>query len=274
MPELPEVETVVRGIRPFVENKTINDIIVRNPNLRYKMPDGFSNTIVGAKINNVSRRAKYILLEADNDQVIVVHLGMSGSLIAYTEQQDAYKKHDHVVFIMEGQEYLIYNDPRRFGLVVSIAKDELEQHKFFKHLGPEPLTNRFNAEYLCEALANKKAPIKTALMDNMIVVGVGNIYASESLFRSGIKPTRAANSVSETELERLTYAIREVLQEVIDSGGSTLRDYVNSSGDSGYFQHHFAVYGRENETCERCGATVKRIKQAGRSTFFCDSCQK
>lgn len=273
MPELPEVETVVRGIRPFITNKIIKDIIIRNPNLRYKMPDGFSENIGGARVQNVSRRAKYILLETDTNQVIIVHLGMSGSLIAYTEQHEDYKKHDHVIFIMEGKEYLIFNDPRRFGLVLSVAKDDIEQHQFFKNLGPEPLTNQFNHEYLSEILSNKKAPIKTALMDNKIVVGVGNIYACESLFRSGIMPTRPANDVSETELERLTYAIREVLQEAIDSGGSTLRDYVNSSGDSGYFQHNFAVYGREGEECIRCGATVKRVKQAGRSTFFCDSCQ-
>lgn len=274
MPELPEVETVVQGIRPFIMNKTIKDIIIRNPNLRYKMPDGFSDNIVGAKIHNVLRRAKYILLETDNNQVIVVHLGMSGSLIAHTEHSADYKKHDHVVFIMAGKEHLIYNDPRRFGLVLSMTTNEVEQHQFFKHLGPEPLTNQFHHEYLTEVLSSKKAPIKTALMDNSIVVGVGNIYACESLFRSGIVPTRPANTVSEIELERLTHAIREVLQQAIDSGGSTLRDYVNSSGDSGYFQHSFSVYGREGEDCIRCGATVKRIKQAGRSTFYCDRCQK
>ncbi|MCH2037377.1 MAG: bifunctional DNA-formamidopyrimidine glycosylase/DNA-(apurinic or apyrimidinic site) lyase [Rickettsiales bacterium] len=272
MPELPEVETVVRGIRPFVTNQIIRSVSVRNPNLRYKIPDSLSESLVGSRIIATKRRAKYILLETDTDMTVVIHLGMSGTLTTHAEIKAEYAKHDHVIFTNDNG-VVIYNDPRRFGLIVPVKKEDINHHRFFKNLGPEPLTNQFDQLYLKEALNKKKAPIKSALMDNAIVVGVGNIYACESLFRSGIDPQRAAFDLNDNEIESLTYAIREVLHEAIEAGGSTLKDYVNSSGKGGYFQHDFAVYGRAGESCRRCNATIQRIKQSGRSTFFCQSCQ-
>jgi len=285
MPELPEVETVVRGIRPHIEKHRIVKVELRRADLRIPFPKDFVKRVEGAEIVGVSRRAKYILMPLNSGETLVIHLGMSGTLVfrnysISVSEGEGFKKHDHVVFTLDDGKKLVFNDPRRFGLMELVKNTKT--HSLFSHLGAEPLEKTFNSATLEDSLRTRKAPIKTAIMDQKIVVGVGNIYASESLFLAHISPLRPANALKKQEYQALAEAIKTTLKAAIKSGGSTLRDFVRSSGDSGYFQHHFNVYGRENKPC-LCAAQhgilkitplVKKITQQGRATYYCCKCQK
>jgi len=274
MPELPEVETVRRGLEPNIKGKKINDIILRRKDIRIPIPEDLSESFSGNIIKSVGRRSKYLLLDAGLEDYLIIHLGMSGKLLYHAEENTDYLKHDHVIINFEDKSSIVFNDARRFGLVTTANIAELGEHKLFKHLGPEPLTGDFTAEYLKNKFKKKNVAIKQAIMDSKNLVGVGNIYAAESLFRSKINPITPANKVSFPKLKLLTENIKQVLEAAIESGGSTLRDYVRSDGDVGYFQHNFNVYGKENEPCLICATNIKRIVQQGRSTFYCPKCQK
>jgi len=290
MPELPEVETVRRGLEPVMEGRVIRLVTQRRPNLRYMLPAHFAERLTGRRVLRLQRRAKYILAYLDSGEVLLIHLGMSGrflihqgdpvpkrpGLFHYDAPDAGEGKHDHIVFDMEDGTRIVYSDHRRFGFMDLIAEDALSQNAHLAKLGAEPLGNEFSSQNLLAALKGRKTPIKSALLDQRNVAGLGNIYVCEALYRSGISPKRAAANVGPQRVERLTRAIRDVLTEAIEAGGSTLRDYAQADGELGYFQHRFAVYDREGETCSKpdCGATVKRIVQAGRSTFYCPGCQK
>ena len=269
MPELPEVETSRRGILPYLKGQTIEQIIVRNPKLRWPIDETINNT-QGQVIVDVKRRAKYLLLQLTDDW-IVIHLGMSGSLrILETNQPPA--KHDHVDLVLVNGVRLRYTDPRRFGSWLwTHSIEELPQ---LKQLGPEPLTDDFSANYLFEKANNRKIPIKSWIMDNHIVVGVGNIYASESLFLAKINPNRKVSSLTLVECERLVTAIKLVLTESIEQGGTTLKDFVQSDGKPGYFVQNLQVYGREGEKCLICQSNIKSNRIGQRNTFYCETCQK
>ena len=231
----------------------------------------------GRIVTGLRRRAKYILCRLDSGEVMVIHLGMSGrmTLIHPGTARPAPARHDHIIFKTDRGTEIRFNDARRFGLIELIAESDLETHALFAHLGPEPLGNRFSGAYLAEKLDGRTATVKTLLLDQRLVVGVGNIYACEALYRAGIRPERSAGGLNGTRLNGLAIAVRDVLNEAIAAGGSTLRDHRQASGELGYFQHNFRVYGREGEKCstEGCGGTVERIVQSGRSSFFCRSCQ-
>ncbi len=269
MPELPEVETSRRGILPYLKGQTIEQIIVRNPKLRWPIDETINN-IQGQVIVDVKRRAKYLLLQLTDDW-IVIHLGMSGSLrILETNQPPA--KHDHVDLVLVNGVRLRYTDPRRFGSWLwTHSIEELPQ---LKQLGPEPLTDDFSANYLFEKANNRKIPIKSWIMDNHIVVGVGNIYASESLFLAKINPNRKVSSLTLVECERLVTAIKRVLTKSIEQGGTTLKDFVQSDGKPGYFVQNLQVYGREGEQCLICQSNIKSNRIGQRNTFYCENCQK
>lgn len=269
MPELPEVETVVRGLRKEIVGQKILDIELGIKKLRQKFPDNFSD-IIGSKIVSVERRSKYILINLSNAQVIVIHLGMSGKLLV--GNQITANKHDHVKIKLT-KESIIYNDPRRFGLVTLIKNQDISKNQLFKDLGVEPLTEEFNSSKLKSLIHNKVGNIKSFIMNAKYIVGVGNIYACETLFYSGIHPMRKPNSLTALEINKLTKNIKKVLEAAIASGGSTLRDYVKANGDVGNFQHEFAVYGRKSQVCKKCGTNIEVIKISGRSTFFCPRCQ-
>lgn len=281
MPELPEVETVCRGIAPFITHNPITQVTLHRPDLRFPFPDDFAKALTGQTVQNVTRRAKYILCELDNGLTWLTHLGMSGRMVLYPKAKPyPPAKHDHVVITFADGLRLVYHDPRRFGYMDVVPSGERDAHPYFAHLGPEPFSNHFHVDYLHEKLRGRACSIKSALLDQRVIVGVGNIYACEALFRAGISPLRKAGNISPKRLEKLVAAIKTVLREAIDSGGSTLRDYVRSSGDSGYFQHRFQVYGREGKPC-CCTAKhgkineslIKRIVQQGRSTWYCPACQ-
>lgn len=271
MPELPEVETTRAGIAPHTIGNTISDVIIRNRNLRWPITSGLAAKLKGHTILSVSRRGKYLLLAIDTGSLII-HLGMSGSLrmVVATSPPD---KHDHVDIVFANGQCLRFHDPRRFGCVLWSREDPL-QHKLIASLGPEPLTDDFSARHLFDLSRNKKAAIKSFIMDSKVVVGVGNIYASEALFRAGIHPKRAAGKVSRPRYERLANEIVEVLTEAIAQGGTTLKDFVGGDGKPGYFQQTLAVYGREGKPCINCGTAIKSVVLGQRSTYFCPQCQK
>ena len=275
MPELPEVETVRAGLEPLLTDREISGVICHRSSLRYPLPD--LSLLQGKRVKGVRRRAKYLLFDVDDtnverQQVLVWHLGMTGQFHVLPEQTEA-GSHEHVCFNLSDGQSLRYRDARRFGYAGLLYADELEQHAWFTSLGPEPLSVDFTVEYLLRTCAGRKAPIKNVIMDAGIVVGVGNIYASESLFRAGIHPARAAGRISATRLQLLVKVIRQVLEEAIDAGGSTISDFVHADGKPGYFAHSFQVYGRQGESCFACEKLIKRISQAGRSTFYCPDCQ-
>lgn len=273
MPELPEVETVRSGLAQHITGALVARVNVIRSDLRQPVPKNFATEIQGRRIQKIARRAKYLLLHLDNESVIIIHLGMSGRLIVRSAGSYSPQKHDHLIFTLADGREIIFNDARRFGLV-SVAKEaELEQHGYFSHLGPEPFSPEFSAAYLEEKLAARRGPIKPVLMDQALVVGVGNIYACEALFRVGLHPAMPAHTCVNRAAD-LVLAVQNVLREAIDSGGSTLRNYARASGESGYFQHKFQVYGREHKPCHVCGSGIMRLVQAGRSTFFCPCCQK
>jgi formamidopyrimidine-DNA glycosylase len=285
MPELPEVETVRRGLAPHLEGRRIVRVRLKRADLRFPFPRRFAKRLEGRLVTALSRRAKYLLAELDDGAILVTHLGMTGRWsVAGAERQPGefyYAEppdpvHTHVVLDVEGGVRLEYNDPRRFGYMDLIALDALDAHPWLKGLGPEPLGNEFSAPYLALALAGKKANIKSALLDQRIVAGLGNIYVVEALHRAGIAPARAAGSVSKLRLEKLAPAIRVVLEEAIAVGGSTLNDYAAVDGAQGGFQQRFRVYDREGERCltPYCAGVVKRAVHAGRSTFWCPRCQR
>jgi formamidopyrimidine-DNA glycosylase len=281
MPELPEVETVCRGIAPILEGRTLTDLVIRRPNLRLPFPEGMAEKLKSQVITTVGRRAKYILVRFANGAVLLIHLGMSGRMTIH-DSGDAPEpgKHDHVDFITDGGKTLRFNDPRRFGLMALATEETLEGHRLLAGLGPEPLSNRFNGDFLVSALKTRGQPIKAALLDQTLVAGLGNIYVCESLFRSGISPRRKASTISGKKIRLLATTIVEVLREAIEAGGSSLKDHRQASGEIGYFQHNFAVYGREGEPCPDCtcdwqkNGGIKRIVQGGRSTFFCTNRQR
>jgi formamidopyrimidine-DNA glycosylase len=273
MPELPEVETVKNGLLPILKGQKITGAIVRRPNLRLPMPQNLGEATVNSTINDISRRAKYLIFELDNDKVILFHLGMSGKLVWHSQPPESYGKHDHAV-INFSHGSLILTDPRRFGLLLLMDKSELNESILIKNLGIEPLEKDFNSQYIINGLKKRSQNIKIAIMDGHFVVGVGNIYASESLFRAKILPSRPANTLKQHEAEKLADSIKNVLNDAIRSGGSTLRDYVRSDGNSGYFQHSFKVYGREGQACISCGNKIKRAVMGQRATYWCQDCQK
>lgn len=271
MPELPEVETTRRGIAPHIEGQIITAVIVRQPKLRWVVPDLLSQTLIGQSIHSVSRRAKYLLLTTDSG-TLLVHLGMSGSLrILSTNQEPG--KHDHIDFIFADETVMRFNDPRRFGAVLWTSAP-INEHPLLKDLGPEPLLSDFTGELLYQLSRNRKTPVKSFIMDSHIVVGVGNIYANEALFLAGILPARPAGKISLARYQRLVETIRIILQDAIKQGGTTLRDFVNESGKPGYFQQQLRVYGRGELPCKVCLQPLTEIRIANRSTVYCAHCQR
>jgi formamidopyrimidine-DNA glycosylase len=277
MPELPEVETVRRGLAPVLEGATIKKAITRREGLRFPFPEDFDTRLEGNKIERLRRRSKYILMDCSDGLVVILHLGMSGKVTIYKDgETPEIGKHDHVSLITERGDHIVYTDPRRFGIITFTDIDSESTHALLKNIGPEPLGNEFNASVMDEGLHGKKSTIKAALLDQKLVAGLGNIYVCEALWRAGISPKRLAGSVKGKRAAQLVPIIRDILKDAIAAGGSTLKDYAQVDGELGYFQHTFNVYGREGEPCctEGCDGTVSRIVQSNRSTFFCPKCQK
>ncbi len=270
MPELPEVETTRRGIAPLLEGRAIDGVIVRDHRLRWPIPGNLDRSVVGQLIASVSRRAKYLLIDCGAG-TLIIHLGMSGSLRIVPRSEPALA-HDHVDFIV-GTQVLRLRDPRRFGAVLWHAGDP-NSHPLLARLGVEPLGCEFSGLQLHRASRKRTVSIKALLMDHLVVVGVGNIYASESLFRAGIRPTLRAGRINRARLDTLARSVRETLEEAILAGGSTLRDFVSGDGRPGYFQTRHFVYDRAGLACQVCGATIRKIVQGQRSTFFCPTCQR
>lgn len=276
MPELPEVETVCRGLAVEMEGRVLVRVEARRKNLRVPLPKDFAKRLTGCRVLTIRRRAKYILVHLDGGLVLIAHLGMSGRMIVARDAKAPFDKHDHVVFTTDTGVSIRYNDARRFGLMTLAKASELAGHPLLAGIGPEPLGNDFNGPILAERLAGKKTPIKAALLDQSVVAGVGNIYACEALFFAGISPRRLAGTIQGERAERLARAIRDVLTRAIAAGGSSLRDHVRPSGELGYFQHAWAVYGREGERCPGCdcAGAIKRMVQSNRSTFYCTARQR
>jgi formamidopyrimidine-DNA glycosylase len=296
MPELPEVETVRRGLTPAMEGTRIERLELRRGNLRFPFPEKFEADVTGRTIIGLGRRAKYLLIDLDSGKTIISHLGMSGSFRIeegaqqtvpgdFHHERSKDEKHDHAIFHLEsskGPRRVIYNDPRRFGFMDIAERSELQTNPFLFGLGPEPTGNELSAAYLAERFAGKAQPLKSALLDQKNIAGLGNIYVCEALWRSHILPTQAAKALvtksgkPKESLELLVSSIRDVIADAIKAGGSSLRDHIQTDGSLGYFQHSFSVYDREGDPCRTpgCGGTVSRIVQAGRSTFYCPVCQK
>lgn len=270
MPELPEVETTVRGLRPVLEGRRISSIELRRVDLRRPFPPDLRQRLTGARVTGLGRRAKYGLIDTDRDDTLVFHLGMSGT---WRVDPESIGKHDHVVIETDEGRRLSLNDHRRFGSLDIVDTAALNESEPFRSMGPEPLDESFDGAVLARAMQGRVAPIKAMLLDQKIVAGLGNIYVCEALFRAHIDPRKAAGTVSLAALKRLVPAVVGVLGEAIAAGGSSLRDYAQPSGELGYFAKQFDVYGREGEPCA-CGDTVVRIVQGGRSTWFCPKCQK
>jgi formamidopyrimidine-DNA glycosylase len=275
MPELPEVETVRRGLALKISGRRIVRSELRRPDLRRPFPPALAARLDGARIGALGRRGKYILIELDSDGLLLLHLGMSGRITVGSAALPA-APHDHVILMLDNGTVLRFNDPRRFGLVDYLKRGDEAQHPLLAELGPEPLDASFDGAYLGAALAGKLSPIKAALLDQRVVAGLGNIYACEALFRARVSPRRLAGSIGSARAARLAAAIKSVLTDAIAAGGSSLRDYVQADGALGYFQHRWAVYGHEGDPCPGCdcGGGVRRIVQSGRSTFFCAKRQR
>ncbi len=296
MPELPEVETVKRGLEPVLLGRRIKAVTLRRKDLRFPFPPDFAANLQGAKVQALVRRAKYILIDFDNSQTLIAHLGMTGRFTAFNAQgsanlgafyfetgagERADGPHDHVVFDLDDGSKLVYSDPRRFGMMDLVKTAELHQHKLLKGLGVEPLGNELSSHYLVGKFRNKAAPLKAALLDQRIIAGLGNIYVCEALHRAGLKPQRKAGSLVKAKthderLDALVRHIRDILGEAIRAGGSTLQDFASTGGAAGSYQQRFSAYDREGEACPtlNCGGTIKRIVQGGRSSFYCPTCQK
>ncbi len=296
MPELPEVETVRRGLQPVMEDARIEKVELRRPDLRFPLPQDFVQRLEGRRIQSLGRRAKYMLVHLDDGTVVIAHLGMSGSFRIETEDdadtpgdfhhaRSKNTAHDHVVFHLkrpEGKARVIYNDPRRFGFMLLTDEQAMGDHPMLSGLGVEPTGNRLDGALLAHRFQNKKTPLKSALLDQHLIAGLGNIYVCEALWRSALSPKRLAGSIAgkagkETvRTRRLAEAIRTVIADAVAAGGSSLRDHRQADGSLGYFQHSFSVYDREGKMCQRisCTGVVQRIVQAGRSTFYCPRCQR
>ena len=270
MPELPEVETTLRGVSPYLVGRAITEVDVRERHLRWPVPAAIDQ-LAGTEISSARRRGKYMLFAAGGG-TIIWHLGMSGGM-RILDPETEWRKHDHLALRLDSGKELRYHDPRRFGCVLFCEGDP-EEHELLRKLGPEPLGDEFTGRYLGGVAAGRKVAIKQLIMNSDVVVGVGNIYACEALYLAGIRPTREAGKVSKIRLEKLVAEIKSVLGAAIESGGTTLRDFLNEDGQPGYFKQSLHVYGREGEPCRGCGARVKRIVQGQRSTFFCGKCQR
>ena len=280
MPELPEVETVRRGLEPVMVGRRIRDVIVRRRDLRVPVPGNFRDYVAGQRVTDLQRRGKYIVAVFENGEGFGLHLGMSGRVKIHSASGDQnYALHDHVVFVMDNGTKIIFNDPRRFGMVFRTGK-RWAAEKPFSNMGPEPLGQEFRGDIFSARLKQKKVPIKNVLLDQSIVAGVGNIYACEALYHAGINPVKKAAAVRGAQTAKLVKAIRHVLTLAIEAGGSTLRDHRRTDGQMGYFQHSFSVYDREGKACPACECDIartggiRRIVQAGRSTFYCPGKQK
>ncbi len=281
MPELPEVETIRLGLEPVLQDQVLQNVICHRSGLRYPFDADFRTRLSGARIHSITRRSKYILchLKKNTDAfVLMIHLGMTGRFSCFraSDEIPECQKHDHVQFILENGSDIRYNDARRFGFMKLIAQDDLEADTHLKKLGWEPLGNHFNATDLWLLLLASRRSLKHLLMDQSIIAGLGNIYVCEALFKAGIHPEKMGKQISELEVTRLVQEIREILRDALSAGGSSLKDYQQVNGQSGYFQMNFHVYGRQGEACRKtgCSGKIMRIRQQGRSTFFCPSCQK
>ncbi len=283
MPELPEVETVRRGLVPVMEGVVIAQALVNRPDLRWPFPDRMAERLTGKRVTALRRRSKYILADLDSGESLLVHLGMSGRMLisgaqigTFYHDHPAPQKHDHVVLHMEGGARITFNDARRFGAMDLLPTAGAEGHPLLAGLGPEPFGNDFNGPYLADRLKGRRTPIKSALLDQRIVAGLGNIYVAETLYRARISPLRLAGDLTDSQAHALVPVIREVLAEAIEAGGSSLRDFRQANGELGYFSKHFQVYDREGGPCETpgCSGTVTRTVQSGRSSFWCPACQR
>jgi formamidopyrimidine-DNA glycosylase len=283
MPELPEVETVRRGLTPVMEGQVIARATVNRPDLRWPFPPDMAARLTGQRVVALRRRSKYILADLTSGESLLIHLGMSGRMLVsgdplgrFVHDHPAPEKHDHVVLDMEGGARITFNDPRRFGAMDLLPTVTAEAHPLLARLGPEPLGNAFNEPYLVAALKGRNTPIKSALLDQRIVAGLGNIYVCEALFRAHISPLRRAGAISGKRAAALVPITRKVLADAITAGGSSLRDFRQADGELGYFQHSFDVYGREGEPCRSvgCKGHIARVTQAGRSSFYCPQCQR
>lgn len=281
MPELPEVETVRRGLAPVLEGRRLLRVEARRPDLRFPLPENFAGRLKGARVIAVGRRAKYLAVELSTGEALIMHLGMTGrftigggAMADFHHAAGENQKHDHVVFHVEGGARIVFNDARRFGFMHVWPLADIDAYPGFAGLGPEPISNAFSGAYLKQAFAGRKTPVKAALLDQRVVAGVGNIYACEALHRAGVAPDRLAGSIRGDRLERLATAVREVIVEAIGVGGSSISDFSAADGSLGYFQHRFCVYDREGEPCAACARPVKRLVQSGRSSFWCSGCQR
>ena len=294
MPELPEVETVMRGLRPVLEGRRIEAVTLRRAGLRFPFPEGFAHRLTGRRVTGLWRRAKYILAALDSGELLLVHLGMTGRFTVFkgmhavnlgefyfesASGQAGEGPHDHVVLALDDGTRLVYTDPRRFGIMDLFPEADAPSHKLLQAIGVEPLGNAFDAEYLAGRFRGKAAPLKAALLDQHVIAGLGNIYVCEALHRAGLSPRRKARTLvrkkgHDPRLGELVRHIREVLAEAIAAGGSTLQDFAHTDGAAGAFQQRFLVYDREGEACQRCGSVIARLVQSGRSTFYCSHCQR
>jgi formamidopyrimidine-DNA glycosylase len=290
MPELPEVETVMMGLKPALEGRRFSHVETRRKDLRIPFPRDFAKRLTGQRVTRLWRRAKYIMADLDGGETLVIHLGMSGRIGVYGEGKErklgqfhypaapdhaGTGKHDHVVFETDAPARIVFTDHRRFGLMTLIDTDKIDGHKLFKDLGVEPLSDDFDAAFLKAVLKDKKTPIKSALLDQRIIAGLGNIYVCEALWRARISPKRRASRVKPDEIAALAPAIKAVLREAVKAGGSSLRDHKRVDGELGYFQKSFAVYDRKGKLCQRADdGVIKRIVQSGRSSFYCPVCQR
>lgn len=283
MPELPEVETVRRGLVPAMEGAVITSVQVNRPDLRWPFPENMAARLTGQRVTALRRRSKYILADLSGGESLLIHLGMSGRMTVsgdplgqFHHDHPTPQKHDHVVFDMDNGACITFNDPRRFGAMDLMDTAAADTHPLLAKLGPEPLGNAFDESYLADALKTRNTPIKSALLDQRIVAGLGNIYVCEALYRAGISPKRRARNISSARAAALVPIIRDVLRDAIRAGGSSLRDFRQADGELGYFQHSFDVYDREGQPCRTpgCTNTIHRIVQSGRSSFYCPSCQR
>ncbi|HIM76832.1 MAG TPA: bifunctional DNA-formamidopyrimidine glycosylase/DNA-(apurinic or apyrimidinic site) lyase [Rhodospirillales bacterium] len=280
MPELPEVETVRQGLADVLEGRRLHRVQAMRPDLRFPLPENFEGRLSGRQVEKLARRGKYLLIHLQERLTLIAHLGMSGRFRIFNTSPPPLERHDHVVFEAEGGISVRFNDPRRFGFMDLADTDTLAGHKMLKNMGPEPLANDFNGPVLAAALKGRKSPIKAALLDQSVIAGMGNIYVSEALFRAGLSPKRKSGTVQGGRAENLARAIRDVLNEAIAAGGSSLRDHRQPSGELGYFQHSFAVYGCTGQPCPGCTCDptrtggIRRITQSGRSTFYCAAKQR
>ncbi|MBM08268.1 MAG: DNA-formamidopyrimidine glycosylase [Magnetovibrio sp.] len=276
MPELPEVETVCRGLAEALIGRKLVRVIANRPNLRFPLPNDLGQRLIGNSISAVKRRAKFILIEMRTSDVLIAHLGMSGRFRIYQNTPPPENTHDHVIFETESGSVIRYNDPRRFGFFDLTSRDDLAENRFLSDLGPEPLENTFTPDVFIKHIKSRKTSLKAALLDQHIVAGLGNIYACEALFMARLSPRRKTHTVGPKRATALVDAIKTVLANAIAQGGSSLRDHRKTNGELGYFQHTLQVYGQENKACPRCGIgyQITRINQSGRSTFFCPHCQR